>query len=283
MKNIKKIKIFIPFIVLFALIIVSCERELDNQDHHLDEMESLNQKVNESVAGLRSDPIFNSNRCTNYDDCETTIFSYAEYVVDLEISPGCSARAIFDVTLCIVNSSSLIYQFNFDNYRAFPIFGQCDSIFDYWNDLIDSNDLTTLLGEINDFSYYVSEIAEEWFIDNYLNNEGQASIFGCNNPTTLLFAEFSFMKCTETWITTIFDPGNPDRPPIVNLECGSMCCRRRTLYCYNSEGNIHQSNQQFTLFGDDCDGPSTIQPDPPIDHTYTLIGECGTSMICGEN
>ncbi len=279
MKNIVKIKNLFPFIALFALILVSCEREFDNQNQQLDKMERINQEGNESVSDLRSDPIFNTNGCTNYDDCAEIVFSYAEYVVDLEISPGCSARAIFDVTLCIVNSSSIIYQFNFDNYRAFPIFGQCDSIFDYWNELIDSNDLTTLLGEINDFSYYVSEIAEAWFIDNYLNNEGQTSTFACNNPNTLLFAEFSLMQCTETWFLVQFDPLNPDRPSIVNIECGDMCCRRRTLYCYTSEGNIHQSNQQFTLFGN-CPGLTSTPPPGP---GYVLIGECGSSMNCGEN
>ena len=281
MKNIVKIKNLFPFITLFALILVSCEREFDNQDQQSPKMERFNQEINESVSDWRSDPIFNTNGCTNYDDCQNIIFSDTSYIVDLEISPGCSARAIFDVTACYLFSSggTTILQFNFDNYRAFPIRGECDSIFDYWMDLIDSNDLTTLLGEINDFSYYVSEFVEAWFIDHYLITEGQASTFRCNNPNTFLFAEFSLMQCTETWFLVQFDPLNPDRPSIVNIKCGDMCCRRRTLYCYTSEGNIHQSNQQFTLFGN-CPGLTSTPPPGP---GYVLVGECGSSMNCGEN
>lgn len=87
------------------------------------------------------------------------------------------------------------------------------------------------------------------------------------------------MQCSETWINFVFDPENPIRDIIIRVDCGDMCCRRTTLYCYTSEGTIHQSNQQFTLFGD-CHGlTSAPHPGPG----YVLIGECGSSMNCGEN
>ena len=280
MKNIVKIKNLFPFIALFALILVSCEREVDNQDQDLHKIELMKQKINKSFPDYQSLSVSRTDGCSNYDYCHA-IWTETDFTVDLEVFPGCSARAIFDVVLCEVISSptTLILQFNFENFRAFPIWGQCDSLINNWIDLLISGDTTTLLNEINDFTYLVSELAEEWYIDWFLNDQQWSGWFPCTSTNTLLFAEFSFMQCTETWINFVFDLENPIRDIIVRVDCGDMCCRRTTLYCYTSEGTIHQSNQQFTLFGD-CHGlTSAPHPGPG----YVLIGECGSSMNCGEN
>lgn len=263
--------------MLFALILVSCDREADNQDQDLHKIELMKSKIYESFPDFQANSVNRTDGCSNYNDCHA-IWIETDYTVDLEVFPGCTARAIFDVVLCEVNSgsSTLILQFNFDNFRAFPIWGQCDSVHHSWIQLLVSGDTTTLQNEINDFTYLVSELVEEWYIDNFLITEQWHSWFPCTSSNTLLFAEFSLMQCSQLFVNFILD--EPVREPIIYVDCGDMCCRRRTLYCYTSEGTIHQSNQQFTQFGV-CDGSTSLHPG----QNYIPIGGCETSIHCGEN
>lgn len=74
--------------------------------------------------------------------------------------------------------------------------------------------------------------------------------------------------------TICLEQGRPVYYRPIFTDCGEMCCRRRSLACITSTGELYISNQQFTQFGDCDDSPS-----PPGQHYYPL-GDCHNE--CGE-
>ena len=261
-------------LALFCLGLTSCDHSQSDG-----ELESLAQ--GQDFEKLRADlyqsfPDKNATAttrtthgCMDLSDCIWT-FVDTSIVRDIQITPDCKARVHYDLYFCELGPdiTNLTLQFNIDNFEAYPIAGECDSIVQSWINLYSTGDTVTLEQDVRDFNYKVGEILEQLIIEEFLFDDHWAPWFPCKSENTLLYAEFSLVECSQLWLKFIVSEGDPIWFRPIFADCGDMCCRRRTLYCVDGNGQIHESNQVFTQLGD-CD----TNPTPPGDE-YFPIGDC---------
>lgn len=147
-------------------------------------------------ASLRNDP-----GCMELGDCIWTMVDTA-IVEDILIGPNCKARVHYDLVICEVASdpSNIILQFSFDNFEAYPIEGECDSIINSWLNLYQMDDTIALENDIRDFNYFVSDLVEHAVIEEFLIDFQWGPWFDCSSFNTFLFADFSLVECSQLWI-----------------------------------------------------------------------------------
>ncbi|MCZ2101315.1 MAG: hypothetical protein LC107_07245 [Chitinophagales bacterium] len=239
-------------VVLTTVFVFSCAK--DNPVSTKEEISLSNERIEQLYSILGIDKNVELRSVTMLDCGNTTAgCSLIEAgKKDTILMPGtsCYAEVTYDLYVCPIPGSSFIINYVFNNFSAYPIAGMgCDSILNSWIDLFTLGDFNELNNQLDLFNSIALKIVEKNYINYLFSDPFIQSIFNCNNLNSFLYTEFNVSNCFQHCIYYAIINGQPVFDHQTST-CGESCCKRTTLYCWNTALNqLDQSLPNIQVLG----------------------------------
>ena len=205
-------------------------------------------------------------------DCKGDLVFLGSFEREVDVYNNCKAKVKYDLWRCFQSNGlpypdlTVIFTFYFDNFEAFPIEGDCDSVLVYWEYLLSNNLYEEFIESSETFVRDAQKATEQVVIQEWMDIVGV--FFGCDYLSTTLYSEFYTAKCYQDYLKVWISRG-VFRWDLIKVKCGESCCKRTTYYCVNDNGEVIPSDPLIEELGE-C---YPILTTPPPDG-YSPIGDC---------